>query len=225
MAINDAGKQFETEWSGTDPKTFALTAPVKSGGVIVLFMGGVRNAASLSVTSVKDTKGNVYQVRQVASTTRFCAIAWARTDQPMGTADSVTVDFSGGPSDCWVSGHVFEGADPTAIQTIAGNGNSTTVGATLQVTGSDWLTLSVVCLPYDAGVTITPANSSISQDDNGHASTPPWIECFSRNGTTGTSHTCGGTVSSAVQYAAVGVSLPALALPSGARTSQAVFWV
>jgi hypothetical protein len=224
MAITDAGKQFESAFSGTDPKKLTFTAPIKAGGLVVLFMGGKRTAANLSVVSVKDTQNNTYKVYQWASTTRFAAIAIARTVQPMGTDDSVTVDFSGGPTYAWVSGHVFEGASDVPIGTVAAQANSSTVGAILPVSGSDWLTLVVATLPYDAGVTITPINSSISQDDNAASGSPPWIECFSRNGTTGTTHTCGGSVPSALQYGAVGVSLPALALPSGTRAAQPVFW-
>lgn len=225
MAITDAGKQFEDAWSGTDPKTFAVTAAIKAGSIVAIYFGGRRSAAALSLTSVTDTKGNVYQIRQNPSSTRFAAIAWTRTTQAMGTADRITANLSGGPGYCWASGHVFEGASDVPIATVVGWANSSNVQATVAVTGSDWLTLGVFILPYEASATITPVNSSVSQDDCGNVSSTPWIEGFSRNGTTGTTHTIGGTVTSPVLYAAVAISLPALALPSGGRPTQSVVWL
>ena len=150
MAITDAGKQFEEEWSGTDPKTFAITSAIKAGSLIAIYFGGRRSAAALSLTRVTDTKGNVWQIRQNPSSTRFAAIAWTRTAQAMGTADRITVDLSGGPGMCWASGHVFEGASDVPINSVVGWANSVNVQAPEPVSGSDWQTLGVLNFPYES---------------------------------------------------------------------------
>ncbi len=221
MAINDAGKQWEDSWSGTDPKSFNFTAAVKAGALIVIYMEGRRSAAALGISKISDSKGNVYQYEQIKSTTKFAAIAWTRTDQPIGVSDQITVDMSGGPGYLWASCHVFEGADdvPTARANYSGTGS--TISRTLAVAGSDWLTLAVICLPNRSTVTTTPLNSSISQDDN--SGTAPYGEGLSRNGTTGSTHTIGVSVTDSTTYSIVAVSFPYKALPGG-RATAALLW-
>ena len=223
MAIPDAGKQWENEWSGSDPIRKNFTAAVKAGSLVVVYLGGRRSAAALAISQITDSKGNVYQYKEVRSTTRFAAIAWTRTDQPIGTSDYIDVDLSGGPGYAWASCHVFEGASETPTDTDSASGTSSTISRTLTVAGSDWLTVAVIMLPNEYGVTLTPLNSSISQDDNANASSSPWIEAFSRNGTTGSTHTTGATAVASVVYSIVAVSFPFQALPGG-RGSATVLW-
>jgi hypothetical protein len=223
MAIPDAGKQFEANWIGYDPVTAAFTAPIKAGALIVVYMGGKRSAAALSVSNITDSKGNTYQVRQISSTTQFAAIAWTRTTQPMGTSDWIRFDMSGGPSYAWASCHVFEGADDTATDIDSATGFGDSISRTMTVAGSDWLTVAVLMFPNDYGMTLTPLNSSISQDDNANASSSPWIEAYSRNGTTGATHTIGATAIDDVTYSIVAVSFPSQALPAG-RGSARILW-
>jgi hypothetical protein len=105
------------------------------------------------------------------------------------------------------------------VRTFA-SGTGSTASVTLDVTGSDWLTFAAIMLPDDFGVTATPLNSALSRDDNGHASSSPWAECFSRNGTVGSTHTIGASFVASLQYAIAGVSFPAEALsaPAVARS-------
>lgn len=224
MAIPDAGKQFEVEYVTTDPKTMSFTSAIKAGSLVVVFMGGKRSGAAQSVTNVTDSKGNTYQVIQNPSTTQFAAIAWTRTDQPLGTSDTITVNLAGAPSYAWLSCHVFEGASKTPTDTEVATGFDDVISRPLSVTGSDWLTLAVIMLPNDFGVTATPLNSSVSQDDNARASSSPWIECFSRNGTTGSTHTIGASIAVDVTYTICAVSFPFQALPAGRGSATILFF-
>jgi len=135
----------------------------------------------------------------------------------MTTADTIAIDWNGMPTHSWVSAHGFEGAAGVPTAEGSNSGFSSTASKTLNVAGSDWLTFAAVNAPYENGVTMTPINSSISQDDNAAATESPWCEAFSRNGTTGTTHAIGGTFVISVQWAIVGVSFPfeAIGPPAG----------
>jgi hypothetical protein len=72
-------------------------------------------------------------------------------------------------------------------------------------------------------VTATPLNSMTSRDDNGNTTSSPWAECFSRNGTVGTTHTAGASFVASVSYAVAGVSFPAEALTAPTVTRSFAF--
>lgn len=213
MAIVDAGKLFESESLG---KTVAhsLGFGIDAGTLICMALDGKRSGAGLAPASISDTKGNTWHWLMIVSSSRACGVAYCRVASAMSTADKVTVDWNGTPSYAWKSAHAFEGASgvPTEITNASGFGSVASV--TLDVSGSDWLTFATIMLPDDFGVTATPLNSSISQDNNAHSSVAPWAECFSRNGTTGSTHTIGASFVASLQYAIVGVSFPFLAMPT-----------
>jgi len=216
MAITDNGKLFEST-STSDPRTHTLTTSVPAGALIVLYLGGTRSGSNLDLVGVTDSKGNVWQKKTRPSTISFCGIAWTRTGSPMVSGDTITVNWNGTPSKAWVSAHAFLGASSTSTDTGTGSATSSTASETLTVDGSDWLTVASVNAPYEYGVTMTPINSSISQDDNGAATAAPWCEAFSRNGTTGTTHAIGGTFVVSLPWAIAAVSFPAEAIspPAG----------
>ncbi len=216
MAITDNGQLFEST-STSDPRTHTLTTSVPAGALIVLYLGGTRSGTSLDLVGVTDSKGNVWQQKTRPSTSAFCAIAWTRTGAAMASGDTITVNWNGTPAKAWVSVHAFLGASSTPTEMDTNSGFSSTASSTLTVAGSDWLTVASVNAPYEYGVTMTPINSSISQDDNGAASSAPWCEAFSRNGTTGTTHSIGGSFVVGVQWAIAGVSFPSEAIspPAG----------
>ena len=223
MAITDAGKLFESENTNI-AVSLALGQAVKAGSLIAIYLGGQRSGANLDVSSIADTKGNVWDWKTLASSYRMAGIAWCRTGVAMSTADRITVRWNGTPSYCWKSAHAFEGAAGTPTEEESRSGTATTASVTLNVTGSDWLTLASVIFPYDYGVAGTPLNSSISQDDNANTTAAPWCEGLSRNGTSGSTHTIGlGSLVASLPYAMVGVSFPAEALtaPPVAKTGTA----
>lgn len=223
MAITDAGKLFESE-SVTDPKAHTLGAACKAGSLIAIALAGTRSGANLDLTGIIDSQGNTWDWRTYPSTNGFCGVAWCRIPVPMTTTDTITINWNGTPVKAWVSAHNFEGAAGVPTHEATATGDGATWGVTLTVTGSDWLTFASMNLPYEFDVVSTPINSSISQDtrDSGGAGgNAPWCEAFSRNGTTGTTHTIGSSGAS-VPFRIVGVSFPFEALPIG-RSSQPFF--
>ena len=214
MAITDAGKLFESQ-STARVATHTLGQAVKAGSLIVIGLGGVRNGSILNLASISDTRGNAWQWEMFSSSYRAAGIAWCRTQAPMTTGDRITVTWNGTPSYAWKSGHAFEGASANPTDRDTRNGSSSSPSVSLGVSGSDWLTVACMCLPYEYAVSATPLNSSTSQDDNGATSSAPWIELFSRNGTSGSTHTIGGSIGISVPYAIAGVSFPFEAMPAG----------
>jgi hypothetical protein len=77
------------------------------------------------------------------------------------------------------------------------------------------LTFGAFYFPGTTSVTITPVNSSLSRDDT----TFDDAECFSRNGTTGTTHTIGGTIPTGKVWTGTAVSF--IADPSGGGSGNA----
>ena len=217
MAITDAGKLFESTVT-TDPKTHTLGAACKAGSLICIALGGSRSGSNLDISSITDSKGNTWSWKPYPSTNGFCGVAWCRIAVPMTTSDTITVNWNGTPTKAWVSAHNFENASGTPTHELSAIGESATCSVTLNVTGSDWLTFAACNLPYEYGVTMTPINSSISQDDNAASSAAPWCEAFSRNGTTGSTHQIGATIPVSVPWRIVGVSFPYEALPAGRQT-------
>lgn len=223
MAITDAGKLFESTNTNI-AVSLSLGQAVKAGSLLVMALGGQRSGANLDVSSISDTKGNTWDWKTFASSYRMAGVAWCRTPVAMSTSDKITLRWNGTPSYCWKSCHAFEGAAGTPTEEESRSGQSTTASVTLDVTGSDWLTVASVIFPYDYGVSSTPLNSSTSQDNNGNTTSAPWCECVSRNGTSGSTHTIGlGSLASSLVYAIVGVSFPyeALAAPPVPKTGTA----
>jgi hypothetical protein len=121
----------------------------------------------------------------------------------------------------WVSAHAYEGASGTSTDTDTATGVTTTATATVNVSGSDWLTVGVVGLPYDyAAAGQTGANSSTIRDSNNRTTAAPWLEMSSRNGTSGSTHAPGVVYTVSVDWYAVAVSWPYLAMPSSSGVSQ-----
>ncbi len=213
MAITYGAKLFESESTAkTAEHTFG--AAVKAGALICIAITGKRSGAYLNISSITDSKGNVWDWKIFQSQFRTCAVAWARVASAMSTSDFVTVTFTGTPTYAWKSAHSFEGASGTPIDQQTGNGTGSTASVSLGVSGSDWLTVGVVMLPNATAGSLTPLNSSTSRDDNGHSGTTPWAEFFSRNGTSGSSHVIGATLPSSQQWGCAGVSFPFLAMPA-----------
>lgn len=220
MAITYGAKLFESE-STSRVVAHPLTAAVKAGALICIALAGKRSGAYLNVSSIKDSKGHVWDWKMFQSEFRACGVAWCRTPVAMTTADTITVSWNGTPTYAWKSAHSFEGAAGSPTDEKSGSGSGSTASVTLDVTGSDWLTFASLILPDEFGVTATPLNSSTSRDTNGHSSSTPWCECFSRNGTSGSTHTIGASLPVSTQYGIVGVSFPYEALTAPASTARA----
>ena len=218
MAISYGAALFESEVT-TKTTAHTLGAAVKAGALICIAITGKRSGTNLNVSSISDTKGNTWDWKIFQSQYRAACVAWTRTSTAMSTSDSITVSFNGTPTYAWKSAHSFEGADGTPISEVTGSGSSSTASVALTVSGSDWLSFSVVILPDETSGSLTPLNSGTSRDDNGHSGTTPWAECFSRNGTSGTSYTAGATLPSSQQWACCGVTFPYLAMPSSPARS------
>lgn len=216
MAITDVGKLFEST-STTDPKTHTIGVALKAGSLICIALGGTRSGSNLDISSISDSGGNTWDWRSNPSTTAFSAVAWARINAPLGTSDTVTINWNGTPSKAWVSAHGFENASGTPTDESTGSGFSSTASRTLTVTGSDWLAFGTMSLPSDFGVTVTPINSGTSQDDNNASSAAPWCECISRNGTTGSTYAVGGSFITSLSWRMAAVSFPYEALPTGGQ--------
>lgn len=216
MAINYGAKLFE---STSTQRTVAHTlgSVVKAGSLICIALAGKRSGAYLNVSSIRDSKGNTWEWETAQSEYRACGVAWTRTSVAMTTADTITVTWNGTPSYAWKSAHSFEGASAAETEKDHAFGSSSTASITLDVTGSDWLTFAVVMAPYADAPSLTPLNSSTSRDTNG-ASSRPWAECFSRNGTSGSTHTAGASGVTGGSWAITGVSFPYLAMPVSAST-------
>ena len=222
MAIAYGNKLFESENTNIAVSQL-LGANVAAGSLICIALAGKRSGSSLNVASISDTKGNVWDWKFYASTYRAVGVAWCRTSVAMTTADRITVTWNGTPTYCWKSAHSFTGASGTPDDEKTASGTGSTASATLDVTGSDWLTFSAIMLPDDYGVTATPLNSSTSRDTNAHSSSSPWAECFSRNGTSGSTHTTGASFVASLQYAIAAVSFPYEALAAPAVTRSFAF--
>ena len=222
MAISYGSKLFESE-STSQSASSTLLGTVPAGGLVCIALAGKRSSASLNVSSITDTYGNTWDWKFYPSTYRGVGVAWCRTSVTMVAGSFIRVTWNGTPTYAWKSAHYFSGASGTPDEeaTAAGTGSSASV--TLDVTGSDWLTFASIMLPDDYGVTATGLNSSTSRDDNANASSSPWAECFSRNGSAGTTHTIGASFVASLVYAIAGVSFPAEALAAPAVSRSFAF--
>jgi hypothetical protein len=215
MAIPYGSKLFEsTSWTSANVTANAVGSTVAAGTLIVLYLGGTRSGSLLDVSSIVDTRGNTYQWKTLPSSIGFAGVGWTRINATMSSSAYIQVGWNGTPSKVWVSAHTFTNASPTAFDQKTGSGTSSTASVTLSVSGSDWLTCATIATPYDYGVTITPVGSALSRDDNAAASSAPWNEGFSRNGTTGSTHTIGGTFVTSLAWRIAGVSFPYAAAPA-----------
>jgi hypothetical protein len=192
MAINYLGKVAESTTTG-DPKTVTSLLAMPAGTLIILALTARRSGSPPGVTSVTDTKGHVYTKSTIAGSIALAGLAWTRTTVPMTTSDQITVDWNGTLTVSWVSIHAFDNAAGAATDTDANAEFSATPSALLNVSGSDWLTFATFYFPNGAP-TVTPINSSVSRDTGSNS------ECFSRNGTVGTTHDIGGTTASSSSH-------------------------
>ena len=201
MAIPDAGKLFEST-STNYQVIHSVSFGIKAGSLIVLFIGG-ESTGTLDVAAVTDTKGNVWRLARNPGST-MVAIAWTRTKVAMTTADKIQVTLNKNAGACWRSCHVFEGASADALDTQTSNATTTQAYVTVDVAGSDWLAVGMSYFPSSAQMTTTEVDSSLSQDDSGSAA--PYAECWSCNGSGGSSTRIGATIATAKYRRAVGVS-------------------
>lgn len=225
MAITYGAKLFESE-STNSAVSNTIGNGVPAGALICVALAGKRSGASLNVSSIRDTKGNTWDWKFFPSTYRAVGVAWCRTAVAMTAgADQVLIQWNGSATYAWKSAHSFLGAGRSPVEEATASGTGPSASVNLDVSGSDWLTFATIMLPDDYGVTATPLNSSLSRDNNGNATSSPWAECFSRNGSTGTSHTIGASFVAPLVYSIAGVSFAAEALATSPVTRAAPFLV
>jgi hypothetical protein len=202
VAINYLAKLAEST-SHSDPNAVALTAGCPAGSLVLVALAAKRSGAIPGIVSLVDSKGNSYTVVTSASLSLSVAsVGYCRTPVAMVAGDTITVDWNGAVTDAWLSAHAFENAAATAYDTSTGTGFTTAAQLTLDVSGSDWLTFACFYFMTDASMTVTPVNSSISRD----STTNQAAECFSRNGSGGTTHVIGGTTAASESVAGAGAS-------------------
>lgn len=223
MAIAYNAKLVEST-SATTTVAVTTTSAAKAGSLIVVAYGG-KAASSLSGSSVTDSNGNTYTRHQRASSLAAIGIAYTRTASALASGATITLTWNTAPTVSWVSVHAFEGASGTATDTDTNTGVGTTATATVNVSGSDWLTFAVVGLPYDWSVAgESGANSSTLRDDNNKTGSGPWLQCSSRNGTSGATHSPGVVYGVSVDWYAVSVSWPYQAMPTGGNQNNSALW-
>lgn len=223
MAISYIGKVFESA-SIADPRTHSVGLACKAGSLVCIAVAGKRSGAALALAGAPtDSKGNEWHYATNPSSTAFAGVLYCRLTNPLATSDTIRIDWNGTPSHMWASAHNFEGASGTPTDYGVSSGTATTWGTTVSVTGSDWLTFGTLILPNEYAVSDTPINSSLERDNNNATTVAPWCSCFSRNGTTGSTHTIGSSGVS-VYYKVFGISFPFEAMPSGGRNNFAGFF-
>ena len=141
--------------------------------------------------------------------------AHTRLNAALQVGDTIRVTWNGTPTYAWKSAHAFEGAAANANDVESKLANSAACTVTLDVVGSDWLTFGVAIAPNDYGVSTAEVNSSVSRDDNGHTTSQPWAECWSRNGTSGSTHTLGANFDFALTMGMLGLAFPFEDMPAG----------
>jgi hypothetical protein len=214
MAINYLAKLCEST-SLTNPGVVTLTAGCAANSLVLVALAAKRSGSTPGVVSVVDSSGNTYTVVNGSSLSNSRPfIAYCRTSNTLTTSHTITVTWNGALTDAWISAHAFDNAGGTVYNTGTAGTTSTTPQVTVDVTGSDWLSFGVFYFSSTSSVTITPVNSSLSRDDT----TSNKGEAFSRNGTTGTTHTIGGTIASAAFWSGVAASF--LVDPSGSGTGN-----
>jgi hypothetical protein len=195
MAIVYGAKLAESTTAATTV-TVTTGAAIKAGSLIVVAFGG-RASAALSASSFKygDTSFTLHQRSDSVSlpAPQCIGLAYWRTPSAIASGASLVMTWSRAPTVSWVSVHSFEGATGTAHDTGSANGTATSWVAAVDVTGSDWLSVAAVSLPFEYNVSSSGANSSTERDTNGASSegTRPWMGVASYNGTTGATHSPG----------------------------------
>jgi len=235
MAITYKTKLVEA--TGTSKtQTITTSGAVKAGAVVVVACGGRTSTSGIYPTSVTDSTGNTWTIQKHPSPSNLAsvAIAWTRAASPMASGATITITWSGTPTGgAWYSAHHWEGAGQTKIGSGSTSTTSTALVGSASVTGSDWLGLTVIGLPYDwlntasetpaAGVS---ANNSTRLDNNNAYTAAPWFEIAYLNGTSGSTWVGGTNVSVAIPYYAVTVTLPYEAMPTAAsaRNQNSGLW-
>lgn len=227
MAITYGGKLAESTTASTTV-TINVDQDVPSGSLVVVAFGG-RSTATFSASSVKYGTTD-FTLHQRSDSTSLPApqcigLAYLRTGSMIPTGGSLVMTWNRAPSVSWVAAHAFEGAGGTAHDTGSASGTGTSWVAEVDVTGSDWLSLASVSLPFDFSVSASGANSCILRDNNDADSLAkrPWMLLASRNGTTGSTHSPGATGAS-VPFYAVSVSFPYEAMPTGGGGQNSGLW-
>lgn len=216
MAITYGAKLFEST-ATTDPNTQTVGTAVLAGRLVVLALCGMRSGTSLNIASISDSQGNTWDWVFRPSTDRALGLAWSRLNVPLGTSDTITVDWNGTPSAVWYEAHSYSNADGTPIDEgySVSSSDSSTASHTVAVSGSDFLVCCVVMTPYDYGLgAATALNSMTERDDNNATSVAPWCEYLDRNYTTGSTFQAGLSLGSALYWGAAAVSFPYLAVPA-----------
>lgn len=212
MAINYVGFMAETTVPA-NPKTFNYQATAPAGSLIVMGLSARRSSGVPGIVSITDEVGNTFDWVAHAASVVLAGVAWCRTPVEVNASHTITVDWNASLTAMWVSVHAFESAGDIETDTNAGSANDTTPQATLTVAGSDWLTFANFYFPNGPAI-VTPVNSSVSRDtwNNG--------EVFSRNGTTGSTHTIGGTIAGPEVHYFAAVSFPFLSAGLGNERGQ-----
>jgi hypothetical protein len=215
MAINYLAKLCEST-SLTNPGVVTLTAGCAANSLVLVALAAKRSGATPGVVSVVDSSGNAYTVVNGSSLSNSRPfIAYCRTSNALTTSNTITVTWNGALTDAWISAHAFDNAGGTAHDTSIASATSTAPQVEVDVTGSDWLSFASFHWSSETtSLTVTPVNSSLSRDDV----TNNKAECFSRNGTTGSTHTIGGTT--AISRLWSGVAASFLVDPSGSGTGN-----
>lgn len=223
MAITYAAKLGETTSTGTTI-TLTTSAAAKAGSLVVVAYGG-KAGSSLSASAVSDSVNGSYTRYQRAATLAAVGLAYLRIPKALPSGSTITLTWNTSPSVSWVSAHAYEGAAGTTTDTDSNTGYSPTASVSVSVTGSDWLTVAVVGLPYDWSVANeVGANSSTLRDDNNRGGSGPWLQMASRNGTSGSTHSPGVTYQVDVDWYAVAASFAYQAMPVGGNAANSGLW-
>lgn len=212
MAINYLAKLCESA-SMTNPCVVPLTAGCAANSMVLVALAK-RTSGSGGVTVV-DSSGNTYTVVVGLSNNLGRAfVAYCRTPVALTTSHTLTVTWGSAGTDAWISAHAYDNVFGTAHYTVSTAGTGASPQAIVEVTGSDWLAFGTLYFPTQTSLTVTPVSSNLSRDDT----TSSDAECFSRNGTSGTTHTVGGTIPSATQWSGAAASF--LVDPSGSGSGN-----
>lgn len=222
MAIAYGAKIGESTSTSTTVN-LTTSADAKAGSLVVVAFGG-KAGSTLTASSVT-IGGTAATLHQRSSSLANVGLAWVRVTSALASGSTITLVWNTAPSVSWLSAHSFEGASGTATNTSSNSGVSTTATSSVTVSGSDWLTIGVVGLPYDYGVAgESGANSSTLRDDNNRSSSAPWLQVASRNGTSGSTHAPGVVYQVSVDWYAVAVSWPYQAMPTGGGGQNSGLW-
>lgn len=220
MAIAYANKLAESSSASTTVNV-TTGAEVKAGSLIVVAFGA-RSGSALTASSVKigSTSFTLHQRQDAAPNVvspQVIGIAYYRTPTAVAASTTIATVWSQTPTMSWISAHAFEGAAGTHHDTGSAQTSNGNWYAEVDVTGSDWLSVGVIALPFEYGtITRTVSASSVERDHNAASSAAarPWMAMVSRNGSSGATHTPGFTGAS-VTCQAVSLSFGYEAMPTG----------